>query len=146
MNPSLNVAETVDCLVHAELVRPFDLDKARLYVMPVGDGQRDDDLVLLDEDVDPYRLLRRTRHHPPILAGCLVATGWCAPFGLDDEACALAPHDHPRRQRVRLTVAVTSAGISSVLRQSNDPEIAHPLASRGMGDLPDVLEAWWRGS
>ena len=151
MNPSLNVAETVDCLVHAELCGPgdpFDLDKARLYVVPVAEGGDVDGIagvVLLDMDENPYRLLRRTRHHQPILAGCLVATGWCAPFGLDDDANAVPPSSHPRRQRIRLTVAITDAGIASVLRQSDQPEVVHSLPSRGIGDLPDVLDSWWRG-
>lgn len=151
VNPSLVFAETVDFLVHADTAcasDPFELDKARLYVMPVCDGRAQDgpsaDIVLLDEDENPYRLLRRTRHHLPIIAGCVVATGWCAPFGLDDEANACAPSEHPMRQRVRLTVAVTDAGIASVLRRSDDPDVVHPLPSRGMGDLPDVLDAWWR--
>jgi hypothetical protein len=95
-------------------------------------------IVLLDSDENPYRLLRRTRHHPPIIAGCLVATGWCAPFGLDDDANATPPSSHPLRQRVRLTVAVTDYGIASVLRHSDEPDVVHTLPSRGIGDLPDI--------
>lgn len=175
MNPSLTFAETVDCLVHAELTgssgaetstagspdnRPpdsgahalaaFDLHRARLYVLPVADDSSagplsNDGIVLLDSDENPYRLLRRTRHHAPVLAGCLVATGWCAPFGLDDDANATSPSSHPLRQRVRLTVAVTDHGIASVLRQSDDPDVVHTLPNRGIGDLPDILDVWWRG-
>ena len=139
MNSSLTVAELVDSLMHTELAEPFDLDKARLYIVPIDA----DDVVLVDQDENPYRLLRRTRHHPPVLAGCPVATGWCAPFGLDDDACAVPPSDHPLRQRVRLTVAVTDAGIASVIRRSDQPDEVHSLPSRGIGDLPDVLDAWW---
>lgn len=170
---ALAFAEIVDSLVHAEftslveidessvgspgvsIVRrsesgigqgdPFDLDKARLYVVPSVDDGSDVDIVLLDEDENPYRLLRRTRHHLPIRAGCLVATGWCAPFGLDDDAHATPPSCHPLRQRVRLSVAVTDAGIASVIRQSDRPDVVHSLPSRGIGDLPDVLDVWWRG-
>jgi len=184
VNPSLTFAETVDCLVHAELTgssatgsqcdgsrgaessgdnpldsgaRPFaafDLHRARLYVLPVADDTSvgagagtmpNDGIVLLDSDENPYRLLRRTRHHSPIIAGCLVATGWCAPFGLDDDANATPPSSHPLRQRVRLTVAVTDYGIASVLRHSDDPHMVHTLPTRGIGDLPDILEIWWRG-
>ena len=170
MNASLVFAETVDCLVHAELTASsithrlesdrrsverddsaaFELDKARLYVMPAAregaasDEFALDDIVLLDQDENPYRLLRRTRHHLPIVAGCLVATGWCAPFCLDDEVDARPPSEHPQRQRVRLTVAVTDSGIASVMRQGDRPDVVHSLPSRGMGDLPDVLEAWWK--
>lgn len=147
----------MDNLVHAEFIGacvsghestsvrcdPFDLDKARLYVLPAAEGTSDADIVLLDVDENPYRLLRRTRHHLPIVAGCLVATGWCAPFGLDDEANARPPSAHPMRQRVRLSVAVTDSGIASVLRESGNPDIVHTLPSRGIGDLPDVLDAWW---
>jgi hypothetical protein len=174
VNPSLTFAETVDCLVHAELtgssghgsqgddpsdsgsrlLAAFDLHRARLYVLPVADDTSvdagagtmpNDGVVLLDSDENPYRLLRRTRHHPPIIAGCLVATGWCAPFGLDDDANATPPSSHPLRQRVRLTVAVTDYGIASVLRHSDEPDVVHTLPSRGIGDLPDILDVWWRG-
>jgi len=175
VNPSLTFAETVDCLVHAELtgssatglshtgpsgsgppepgtrlLAAFDLRRARLYVLPVADDTSatavsNEGIVLLDSDENPYRLLRRTRHHPPIIAGCLVATGWCAPFGLDDDANATPPSSHPLRQRVRLAVAVSEHGIASVMRHSNDPDVVHTLPSRGIGDLPDILDVWWRG-
>lgn len=161
----------MDGLVHAELIGHADassgsgvsgrrrgvrragalgLAKARLYVRPVADDVSGSivpggTIVLLDEDENPYRLLRRTRHHPPILAACLVASGWCAPFTMDDEANARPPSSHPLRQRVRLSVAVTEAGIASVLRESDEPDVVHTLPSRGIGDLPDVLDAWWRG-
>lgn len=140
------VAHTVDRLVHTELVSPFDLDKARLYVLPIVVETPTDDVVLVDEDENPYRLLRRTRHHAPVLAGCLVATGWCAPFDLDDDIQEVPPSSHPLRERVRLTVAISDMGIASVLRRSDRPDHVLPLPNRGMGDLPDVLEAWWSGS
>ncbi len=124
---------------------PFDLPKARLYVMPLDTRGARHDIVLLDEDENPYRLLRRTRHHLPVVAGCLVATGWCAPFTLDDDVEPQAPSEHPLRTRVRITIAVTRDGIASVLRQEDRPEVVHTLPSRGMGDLPDVLDIWWRG-
>lgn len=158
-NASVSVAESVDVLVHRHLSDPFALDKARLYVVPIdvvpvdvapgvltSDGEfsvTEADIQLVDQDVDPYRLLRRTRHHRPVAAACLVATGWCAPFSFDDDICATAPSDHPQRRRVRLSIAISAAGIASVLRHDDDPDAALVLGNRGMGDLPDVLDAWW---
>lgn len=151
MNTSLTVAETVDLLIHSQLDDPFFLDKARLYVMPIIG----EEFVLLDEDENPYRLLRRTRHHEQYLAGCLVVTGWCAPVdrlhdssdiegrdAIDD----IQPSRHPMRQRVRLAVAVTAGGIASVMRRSADPDHVHNLTTRGAGELPDVLDSWWAGT
>ena len=156
-NSSVRMAETVDAYVHRHLVDPFALDKARLYVLPIDiapvaftsadeECVTEADIHLVDEDVDPYRLLRRTRHHRSVGAACLVASGWCAPFTFDDEIRAMAPSDHPRRRRVRLCSAISAAGIASVLRHEDEPESALVLENRGMGDLPDVLDAWWHST
>ena len=154
MSKSLDIARAVDHLVHDDLDDPFVLPQARLYVLSL-DGP-EVQFEVLDEDENPYRLLMRTRHHPPVRAGCLVVTGWCAPLPqetrneTDDEVAhrhhGLRPSEHPQRQRVRVSVAVTEEGIASVMRQSNEPHMVRDVPTRGAGDLPDVLESWWLGT
>jgi hypothetical protein len=147
MSTSLAVARAVDLLVHDDLADPFTLAQARLYV--ADNDETLTQFAVLDEDENPYRLLMRTRHHRPLGAGCLVVTGWCAPMS-DDEQVALAdivrPSEHPERQRVRVSVAITKDGIASVMRQSDDPHKVCEMPARGAGDLPDVLESWWLGT
>lgn len=146
MSSASDIAHVVDRLVHADLEHPFALARARLYVVP--DGESDSRVDFLDEDENPYRLLIRTRHHQAVRAGCLVVTGWCAPLdgpdgpGPDD----VRPSEHPQRQRVRVCVAITDAGIATVMRRSSDPDQVQHLPDRGTGDLPDVLESWWQGT
>lgn len=140
----LDIAHAVDRLIHADLHDPFVLNRARLYVVTDEGSQ----FRILDEDENPYRLLMRTRHHQPFLAGCLVVTGWCAP--VDAEASAAddlpPPSRHPDRQRVRVSVAISDLGIATVMRQSSAPHTAQAVTERGTGDLPDVLESWWSGT
>lgn len=146
MNTASDVARVVDQLVHADLEDPFALARARLYVVP--EDEPDSRVDFLDEDENPYRLLIRTRHHQAVRAGCLVVTGWCAPLDdpADSESEDLRPSEHPRRQRVRVCVAIADGGIATVMRRSSEPELAQHLPDRGTGDLPDVLESWWQGT
>ncbi|MFM1752674.1 MAG: hypothetical protein RL119_1636 [Actinomycetota bacterium] len=151
MSKSLDVARAVDLLVQSDLEDPFVLPHARLYVLAITDSVKS--FEVLDEDENPYRLLMRTRHHGPVRAGCLVVTGWCAPLAEADEdqlpqhlEPECRPSEHPARQRVRVSVAVTEEGIASVMRQSGKPQTVHDVPARGAGDLPDVLESWWLGT
>lgn len=132
------LAHQVDTLVHDELPDPFTLEQARLYVMHIGRGAV---VELCDVDEHPYRLLVRNRHHPALAGGALVVTGWCAPT--DDGV--IRPSEHPRRQRVRITVAINGQGIATVLRRDAEPDTAELMDDRGEGDLPDALERWWNG-
>lgn len=133
------LAHHVDHLVHHELDDPFTLEQARLYVVPVGCRST---IELCDVDEHPYRLLVRNRHHAVLAGGALVVTGWCAPT---DDLAACRPSEHPRRQRVRVTVAINGQGIATVLRRDGDPEIPELMDDRGEGELPDALERWWNG-
>jgi len=147
MSTSLAIAKAVDLLVHDDLADPFFLDQARLYV--ANDDGTLMNFAVLDEDENPYRLLMRTRHHQPLHAGCLVVTGWCAPMSNGEPAARVdnvRPSEHPERQRVRVSVAITKDGIASVMRQSDDPHTVCEMPTRGVGDLPDVLESWWLGT
>ena len=154
MSKSLDIARAVDHLVHGDLEDPFALPHARLYVLSHEGSEVH--FEVLDQDENPYRLLMRTRHHPPVRAGCLVVTGWCAPLsdgtmGENDDSMMdryhdIRPSEHPERQRVRVSVAVTEEGIASVMRQSDEPQMVRDLPTRGAGDLPDVLESWWLGT
>lgn len=147
MSTSLAVARAVDLMVHQDLADPFCLAQARLYISAADDPP--DCFAVLDEDENPYRLLMRTRHHQPVRAGCLVVTGWCAPMSESERTPSpgtLRPSEHPDRQRVRVSVAITEEGIASVMRQSEDPQLVREMPARGVGDLPDVLESWWLGT
>jgi len=139
----LHIAEEIDLLVHAELVSPFKLDKARLYGL-----NRNSIPSLLGENENPYELLMETERPLKCHAACLVVTGWAAPFENemgDDREPDCRPSEHPKRQRVRICVAIGEAMIVTVMRTSEKPEEVMAMSERGMGELPDVLEAWWNG-
>jgi hypothetical protein len=151
MSKSLDVARAVDLLIQSDLDDPFVMPHARLYVL--NDDGPTMSFDVLDQDENPYRLLMRTRHHQAVRAGCLVVTGWCAPIGdvedndpVPTDCSPMRPSEHPARQRVRVSVAVTEEGIASVMRQSGEPHTVRDVPARGAGDLPDVLESWWLGT
>jgi len=141
----LRVAEEIDLLVHAELASPFKLDKARLYGL-----NKNFVPLLLGENENPYELLMETERPLKCHAACLVVTGWAAPFENElgnDQEPDCRPSEHPKRQRVRICVAIGEAMIVTVMRTSENPDEVMSMSERGMGELPDVLEAWWnRGS
>ena len=55
------------------------------------------------------------------------------------------PSQHPKRQRVRVCIAICDGKIATVMRSSDQPDEVKNMSERGMGGIPDVLEAWWDG-
>ena len=85
---------------------------------------------------------------PSTKAGCLVVTGWAAPTEASpthEVAPTSRPSQHPKRQRVRVCIAICDGKIATVMRSSDQPDEVKNMSERGMGGIPDVLEAWWDG-
>ena len=142
--PALLVAQFIDSLVHAELEDPFEIDFARLYAMP--ENENDDWQIALESN--PYELMMNNPRPPATKAGCLVVTGWAAPMEKEpkeDVEPSVRPSEHPKRQRVRVCIAICDGTIATVMRSSDEPDDVKNMSERGMGGIPDVLEAWWDG-
>jgi hypothetical protein len=142
--PALLVAQFIDALVHAELQDPFEIDLARLYAMP--ENENEDWQIALE--ANPYELMFNNPRPPATKAACLVVTGWAAPIeGAPnyDVAPTSRPSQHPKRQRVRVCIAICEGKIATVMRSSDQPDEVKNMSERGMGGIPDVLEAWWDG-
>jgi len=142
--PALLVAQFIDSLVHAELEDPFEIDLARLYAMP--ENENHDWQIALE--ANPYELMLNNPRPPETKAGCLVVTGWAAPIEgapTPDYAPTSRPSKHPKRQRVRVCIAICDGKIATVMRSSDEPDEVKNMSERGMGGIPDVLEAWWAG-
>lgn len=140
---ALLVAQFIDSLVHAELEDPFEIDFARLYAMP--ENENHDWQIALESN--PYELMMNNPRPPATKAGCLVVTGWAAPMEKDpkeDVEPSVRPSEHPKRQRVRVCIAICDGKIATVMRSSDEPDDVKNMSERGMGGIPDVLEAWWK--
>lgn len=136
----LDIAGDIDAMVHAELRGsddPFRLHNARLYVLD-GSG----DIELLGTAESPYDAMIEFAPPADAVAGVVVVTGWVAP--VDENAqTQCRPSEHPQAERIRLTVAVGDDGIGTVMRRKSLPDVAMAMDDRGVGDLPEALEAWW---
>jgi hypothetical protein len=42
-------------------------------------------------------------------------------------------------------IAICDGKIATVMRTSDQPDEVKNMSERGMGGIPDVLEAWWDG-
>ncbi len=116
--PALLVAQFIDALVHAELEDPFEIDLARLYAMP--ENENDDWQIALE--ANPYELMFNNPRPPSTKAGCLVVTGWAAPTEGSptyEVAPTSRPSQHPKRQRVRVCIAICDGKIATVMRTSD---------------------------
>jgi len=136
----LDIAGDIDAMVHAELRGsddPFRLHNARLYTLDcLGDVE------LLGEAESPYDAMIEFAPPADAVAGVVVVTGWVAPVD-ENEQTQCRPSEHPLAERIRLTVAVGDDGIGTVMRRKSLPDVAMAMDDRGVGDLPEALEAWW---
>ena len=136
----LDIAGDIDSMVHAELCDaddPFRLHSARIYVL-----NNSGDVELLGEAESPYDAMIAFARPADAVAGVVVVTGWVAP--VDENAqTQCRPSQHPQAERIRLTVAVGDDGIGTVMRRKSLPDVAMAMDERGVGDLPEALEAWW---
>jgi hypothetical protein len=122
---------------------PFQMSQAELYLL-AGESFR-----LVAQDVDVYDLLAGEYGNEFADADfILVATcGWAAPADLDsqDEADeGVAPSQHPKRRRVRLSVGMDrNGGMASVLRFQDSSD--EPLYDQGAahGSLAVALAEFW---
>ena len=139
------IAQCFDRLLQTELGSIFELDMARLYAIPKNQNQE----IFLAMAENPYELMMTHSRPADTIGGCLVVTGWASPLESASDTPPnqeIRPSEHPQRQRVRVCVAICEDEIATVMRTSDQPDDAKQMSERGMGGIPDVLEAWWEGS
>ena len=149
--PILDIALWLERRLHMSLT--FHLRAVRLYGIVVNDpsaltadGVGAARCSFIDEDRDGYALLAGASGvlARSFDAAAIVTSGWAAPLD-EDGTHSQRPQRHPRRRRLRATVAVSDAGIASVLRFEDDPDTIIGERGPGLGDMFAAIDAMWSG-
>ncbi len=131
----------------------FHFPAARLYGIVVNDplGLIDDlgqaaRTSFIDESADVYELLTGSAGvvARSFDAAAVVTAGWAAPLG-GDAGLEYRASRHPQRRRVRAVAVVSDEGVASLIRFEDEPDHVIGQATRGSGEMVDVLEAMWFG-
>ena len=139
-NSTLDYAITMENKIHKRLFvtsNQWHLKKASIWAM-----NETGLLKKLCENKDVYELLDSPKTLTAIEDAnkfVVLTCGWAAPIDSDITDNDVAPSQHPERRRVRLVVAVDTAGVASVLRFENKPTEIVTDEGDAKGSLADAV-------
>ena len=139
-NSTLDYAITMEMKLHNRLLvssNQWNLDKASIWAI----GKKGS-LKQLVSGRDIYELLESPKTLTAIGNAdkfVVLTCGWAAPLDSDIVDNDVAPSQHPERRRVRLVVAVDTAGVASVLRFQDKPTETVTDEGNAKGSLADAV-------
>jgi hypothetical protein len=112
---------------------PWNLPESSIWI-----ENKFHDMILIKKSGDVYDLLADSStvtaiKHAPFFT--IVTTGWAAPMDDSD----VAPSQHKKRRRVRLSIGASVTGVASVMRFQDNPDEIVADENKAKGSLADAV-------